>query len=147
MNSTVKEILMAKGSEVWSVTSNTTVFDTLKMLSEKDIGAVLVIDEGKLVGIFSERDYARQAATDVSTIKFHPVSDYMTRDVISIKPDETVHECMLMMTAHYIRHLPVIDGDKVLGIITIGDVVKQVIADQTQLLEELENFISGRYGR
>lgn len=147
MNSTVQEIIKAKGSGVWSVPSNTTVFDTLKLLSEKDIGAVLVIDDGKLVGIFSERDYARQAAKDVASIKFHPIADYMTKDVITIKPEETVHDCMKMMTAHYIRHLPVVDGDKVVGIITIGDVVKQVIADQTQLLEELENFISGRYGR
>lgn len=147
MESTVQDILNVKGSDVWSVPSNTTVFDTLKLLSDKDIGAVVVMDEGDLVGIFSERDYVRQAVKDVETIKHRPVSDYMTREVITIKPEETVKDCMLMMTTHHIRHLPVMDGEKLAGIITIGDVVKQVITDMGRMLEEMENYISGRYGR
>ena len=147
MDSTVRQILKEKGSEVWSVAPTTTVFDTLHLLSDKDIGAVVVMDKGKLVGIFSERDYVRQAEKDVSTIKYHPVSDYMTREVVTITPEETVQDCMLYMTAHRIRHLPVVEAEKLVGIITIGDVVKTVISDQSQLLEEMENFISGRYGR
>lgn len=147
MDSTVRQILKDKGSEVWSVAPTTTVFDTLHLLADKDIGAVVVMDNGKLVGIFSERDYVRQAVKDVSTIKYHPVSDYMTREVVTITPEETVKDCMLYMTAHRIRHLPVMEDEKLVGIITIGDVVKTVISDQSQLLEEMENFISGRYGR
>ncbi|MHB0988631.1 MAG: CBS domain-containing protein [Bellilinea sp.] len=147
MDSTVRQILKEKGSEVWSVAPTTTVFDTLHLLSDKDIGAVVVLDNGKLVGIFSERDYVRQTVKDVTTIKYHSVSDYMTREVVTITPEETVKDCMLYMTAHRIRHLPVVEDEKLVGIITIGDVVKTVISDQLQLLEEMENFISGRYGR
>ncbi len=147
MESTVRQILQEKGGEVWSVSPETTVFETLQLLTDKDIGAVVVSDAGRLVGIFSERDYVRQAVKDIETIKHKPVSLFMTREVFTIKPDETVKDCMLIMTARHIRHLPVMDGDNLVGIITIGDVVKQVISDQTKLLEEMENYISGRYGR
>ena len=148
MDSTVMQILKEKGSQVWSVKPDMPVFDTLRVLSEKDIGAVVVVnDEGKLVGIFSERDYVRQAVKDIETIKHRPVSEFMTRNVVTIRPEETVKDCMLMMTAHHIRHLPVVENEKLVGIITIGDVVKQVISDQSKLLEEMENYISGRYNR
>lgn len=147
MDSTVRQILKAKGSDVWSVTPATTVFDTLKLMDEKDVGAVVVLEGEKLVGIFSERDYARHAVKNHETIKHRPVSDYMTHGVVTVTPDETVKDCMLKMTAGHLRHLPVLDGEKLVGIITIGDVVKTVISDQTQQLEEMENFISGRYGR
>lgn len=147
MDSTVRQILKAKGSDVWSVTPATTVFETLKLMGQKDVGAVVVVDNGKLVGIFSERDYARQAMKDVETIKHRPVSDFMTHNVVTVTPEETVKDCMLYMTAGHLRHLPVLDGEKLIGIITIGDVVKTVISDQTQQLEEMENYISGRYGR
>jgi len=147
MESTVRQILQEKGGEVWWVSPETTVFDTLQLLTDKDIGAVVVMDGGRLTGIFSERDYVRQAVKDIETIKHKPVSLFMTREVFTIKPEETVKDCMLIMTARHIRHLPVMDGDNLVGIITIGDVVKQVISDQTKLLEEMENYISGRYGR
>lgn len=147
MDSTVRQILKEKGDVVWSVAPTTTVFETLHLLADKDIGAVVVMDKDKLVGIFSERDYVRQAIRDVETIKHRPVADFMTRDVVTITPEETVQDCMLYMTAHRIRHLPVVEDEKLVGIITIGDVVKTVISDQSQLLEEMENFISGRYGR
>jgi len=147
MDSTIREILKEKGAEVWFVAPTTTVFETLHLLSEKEIGAVVVMESDKLVGIFSERDYVRQAVKDVGTIKHHPVAEYMTRDVVTITPEQTVKDAMVYMTAHHIRHLPVVENEKVIGIITIGDVVKTVISDQTQMLEEMENFISGRYGR
>jgi len=147
MESTVRQILQEKGGEVWWVSPETTVFDTLQLLTDKDIGAVVVMDGGRLTGIFSERDYVRQAVKDIETIKHKPVSLFMTREVFTIKTEETVKDCMLIMTARHIRHLPVMDGDNLVGIITIGDVVKQVISDQTKLLEEMENYISGRYGR
>jgi len=147
MDSTVRQILKEKGGEVWSVTPATTIFETLRLMTDKDIGAVVVVDGGKLVGIFSERDYVRQAVKDVETIKHRPVSDFMTPKVVTITPEETVKDCMLYMTAGHIRHLPVVEGEKLIGIITIGDVVKTIISDQTQQLEEMENYISGRYGR
>jgi CBS domain-containing protein len=147
MDSTIREILKGKGTEVWFVAPTTTVFETLHLLSEKDIGAVVVMETDKLVGIFSERDYVRQAVKDVGTIKHRPVADFMTREVVTIAPEQTVKDAMLYMTAHHIRHLPVIENEKLIGIITIGDVVKTVISDQSQMLEEMENFISGRYGR
>lgn len=147
MDSTVRQILHTKGSEVWSVLPDTTVFEALLFMAEKDIGAVVVVDGGKLVGIFSERDYARQAVRQKETLNMLPVSTFMTRDVITVTPEQSVKDCMVMMTARHIRHLPVIEADAVIGMITIGDVVKTIIADQALILEEMENYISGRYGR
>ncbi len=147
MQSTVRQILKAKGSDVWSVNPETTVYNALMLMEEKDIGAVVVLEHGKLVGIFSERDYARQAVRQKETLNMLPVSAFMTKEVITVNPDQSVTDCMLSMTAHRIRHLPVVENDAVIGMVTIGDVVKTIIADQALLLEELENYISGRYGR
>jgi CBS domain-containing protein len=147
MISTVRQILQYKSSEVWSVTPETTIFEALQLMAEKDIGAVLVMKDDELVGIFSERDYARQAVLHKETIKYLPVKELMTREVFRVSPEQTVQDCMVLMTAHHFRHLPVVENGKVIGIITIGDVVKSVIADQNLLLEEMQNYISGRYGR
>ena len=147
MQSTVRQILKTKGSDVWSVNPETTVYNALLLMEEKDIGAVVVLEHGKLVGIFSERDYARQAVRQKETLNLLPVSTFMTKEVITVNPDQSVTDCMLSMTAHRIRHLPVVENDAVIGMVTIGDVVKTIIADQALLLEELENYISGRYGR
>lgn len=147
MISTVRQILQFKPSEVWSITPDTTIFEALQLMAEKDIGAVLVMKDDELVGIFSERDYARQAVLHKETIKYLPVKELMTREVFRVSPDQTVQDCMVLMTAHHFRHLPVVENGKVIGIITIGDVVKSIIADQNLLLEEMQNYISGRYGR
>ena len=147
MNSTVKQILDKKGGAVWYVSPDTTINDALMVMAEKDIGAILVMENGNLVGIFSERDYARHAVGQKETLNALPVSTFMTHSVITTSLDQSVNECMIIMTRHHIRHLPVVDNDKVIGIVTIGDVVKTVITDQSLLLEEMENYISGRYGR
>lgn len=147
MESTVRQILKAKGGQVWSVAPETTVMETLELMAEKDIGAVVVVQDDNLTGIFSERDYARQAVRQKETLNLLPVSAFMTREVITVSPEQSVKECMILMTARRIRHLPVIENDQLAGMITIGDVVKTIIADQALLLEEMENFISGRYGR
>ncbi len=147
MESTVRQILKEKGMQVWSVTPETTVMEALELMSEKDIGAVVVVQDGKLAGIFSERDYARQAVRQKETLNLLPVSTFMTHEVITVTPEQSVKECMLLMTARHIRHLPVIENDQLAGMVTIGDVVKTIISDQALLLEEMENFISGRYGR
>lgn len=147
MESTVRQILQIKGSQIWSVSPESTVMEALELMAEKDIGAVPVIKEGKLVGIFSERDYARQAVRQRETLNLLPVSTFMTTDVITVSPTQTVKDCMILMTARRIRHLPVIENENLIGIITIGDVVKAIISDQALLLEELEKYISGRYIR
>ncbi len=146
MESTVRQILKAKGGQVWSVGPETTVMEALELMAEKDIGAVVVVQDGKMTGIFSERDYARQAVRQKETLNLLPVSTFMTRDVITVTPEQSVKECMLLMTSRHIRHLPVIENEQLTGMITIGDVVKTIISDQALLLEEMENFISGRYG-
>lgn len=147
MESTVRQILQSKGSQVWLVSPDTTVMEALELMAEKDIGAIPVVKEGKLVGIFSERDYARQAVRQRETLNLLPVSTFMTTDVITVSPTQTVKDCMILMTARRIRHLPVIENENMVGIITIGDVVKTIISDQALLLEELEKYISGRYIR
>ncbi|GIV65966.1 MAG: CBS domain-containing protein [Chloroflexota bacterium] len=147
MESTVRQILQNKGEVVWSVSPDATVLEALELMAEKDIGAVPVVKDGKLVGIFSERDYARQAVRQRETLNLLPVSTFMTTDVITVSPTQTVKDCMILMTARRIRHLPVIENDSLVGIITIGDVVKTIISDQALLLEEMEKYISGRYIR
>jgi len=147
MESTVRQILQTKGTQVWSVLPESTVMEALELMAEKDIGAVPVVKEGKLVGIFSERDYARQAVRQRETLNLLPVSTFMITDVITVSPTQTVKDCMILMTARRIRHLPVIENENLIGIITIGDVVKTIISDQALLLEELEKYISGRYIR
>lgn len=148
MISTVRQILQNKSPEVWSVSPETTVLDALKLMAEKDIGAVLVMDGEKLVGVFSERDYARKVPLLGHSAEATQVKELMTPDVYCVGPHQTVQECMALMTAKRIRHLPVVENNKVIGIVTIGDVVKAVISDQALLLEEMEHYISGTgYGR
>jgi len=140
----VKQILDEKGREIWSVRSDTTVLETLRLMDEKDIGAVLVVDEGVLVGIFSERDFARTVAqTGVASIQV-PVKDLMTHAVYYIVPDRTLDECMALMTEKHIRHLPVMENGTLVGLISIGDVVKSVISDRESIIKGLENYIVGR---
>ena len=147
MNSTVKQILDQKGKAIWLVTPETTIHEALLVMSEKDIGAVMVVEKGKLVGIFSERDYTRHSTNRIPSMDSLPVSTLMSHPVITTSLNQTVEECMVIMTQHHIRHIPVIDQEEIVGIVTIGDVVKAIIADQSLLLEEMENYISGRYGR
>lgn len=140
----LKQFLQHKGGEIWSVTSNSSVLSALQKMAEKNIGALLVIDEGKLVGILSERDYARKVALMGKVSKDTAVKDIMTERVLYVRPDESIEDCMALMTEKHFRHLPVIDNKgKILGMISIGDVVRIVISKQKFIIAQLENYISG----
>lgn len=140
---TVREILKDKGNHVWSVDADTSVYEVLSTMAEKNVGAILVMKGDSLVGIFSERDYCRNVIQDKRPAKEIPVSDLMTRDVMYVNPQRTVEECMALMTDKRIRHLPVLENNRVAGVISIGDVVKRIIADQQFTISELGNYISG----
>jgi len=139
---TVRQLLKNKGKDIWSIAQEETAYKALQIMDEKDVGALLVLDGGKVVGIFSERDYARKVILKDKASKDTPVRDLMTHDVIYIEDNATIEECMALMTAKHIRHLPVFENDKLIGLVTIGDVVKRVISDQEYTIEQLERYIS-----
>ena len=137
---TVKDILKDPDREIWSVSPMTTAFEALEVMAEKNIGAVLVFENEQLVGIFSERDYARKVILKGKASKDTPVSELMTRQVFYVKPENTLDECMALMTSKHIRHLPIFDNDRITGIITIGDVVKEIISEQETTIKNMEQF-------
>lgn len=141
----VRSILANKGSAIWSVTPEATVYEALMLLAEKDVGALPVLSGGRLAGIFSERDYARKVALMGRSSKELRVSEIMTGDVITITPDHTIEECMRIVTERRIRHLPVVEGDRLVGIVSIGDLVNTIISAQAATIEHLSNYISGNY--
>ena len=138
---TLKMLLKDKGQDVWSVHPDETVLDAIKMLAEKDIGALIVIKDDKPVGIFTERDYARNVYLKGKSSLDTAVRDVMVAPVICVKPDQTVDECMALMTAKRFRHLPIMDGDELVGMVSIGDLVKSVIAEQQFTIEQMEQYI------
>ncbi|PPR62528.1 MAG: Inosine-5'-monophosphate dehydrogenase [Alphaproteobacteria bacterium MarineAlpha3_Bin3] len=138
---TLKMLLKDKGHDVWSVHPDDTVLDAIKMLAEKDIGALIVIKDDKPVGIFTERDYARNVYLKGKSSLDTAVRDVMVAPVICVKPDQTVDECMALMTAKRFRHLPIMDGDELVGMVSIGDLVKSVIAEQQFTIEQMEQYI------
>lgn len=140
---TLRQLLSSKGNEIWSVGPDASVFDAIGIMAEKGIGALVVLDGEKLVGIVSERDYARKVVLKERASKQTPVGDIMTKDVLYARPDHTVEECLALMTEKRIRHLPVLDGDKLIGMVSIGDLVKAIIAEQKHVIEQLEHYISG----
>ena len=133
---------MRKGNEVWKIPSDTTVYDAIKMMSEKKVGALPVVDNHKLVGIISERDYTRKIILEGRTSKETRVKDIMTEKVFYTTPTQKIEECMAVMTEHHVRHLPVMNDGQLEGMISIGDVVKYIISDQKFKIEQLENSIS-----
>jgi CBS domain-containing protein len=141
---TVRELLQAKGYEIWSVTPDDSVYDALRLMADKNVGAVLVTDAGNLVGILSERDYARKVILKGRTSKDTLVREIMTEKVVYVRPDQTTDECMALMTNKRVRHLPVIEDDRLIGIISIGDVVKAIMSEQEFMIQQLENYITGR---
>jgi len=141
---TVSQLLQNKGSQVWSIGPEALVIDALKLMAEKEVGALVVLEEGQVVGILSERDYARKVSLLGKSSKTTPVREIMTEKVVFIRPDQTVADCMALMTNKRIRHLPVMDGDRLVGVISIGDVVKEVISQQEFIIAQLENYITGR---
>lgn len=140
---TVSQCLHIKGHAVWSVGSDKSVYEALQIMAEKDIGALLVVDEGKLVGIFSERDYARKVILYGKSSKETLVGEIMTPRVYYVHPEQSLEDCMALMTEKHVRHLPVLDGERLVGVISIGDVVKAIISEQKFVIEQLENYITG----
>ena len=141
---TVKHLLKMKGDKLWTVASDATVFEALEILAEKNIGALPVVDQtGKLVGIFSERDYARKVILKGKSSRDTQVRELMTPKVFHVRPNRSLEDCMHLMTEKRIRHLPVVADNKLIGIITIGDVVKAVIESQQRMIHNLEGYISG----
>ena len=139
----VKQLLDAKGHDILSISPDASVLDAIKLMAEKGIGALVVLQDTALAGIVTERDYARKVILKGRSSESALVRDIMTANVITTSGDDTVDECMNMMTERRIRHLPVVDGESVIGIISIGDLVKAVIADQKAEIEHLEHYISG----
>ncbi len=140
---TLKMLLKGKGHDVWSVHPDDTVLDAIKVLAKKDIRALIVIEDDKPVGIFTERDYARNVYLKGKSSPETSVCDVMASPVICVRPDQTVNECMALMTEKRFRHLPVMNGDKLVGMLSIGDLVKSVIDDQKFEIEQLEHYIHG----
>ncbi len=138
----VRDILAGKGDAVISVTPETWVLDALRLMAEREIGALLVMTGGRPVGMFSERDYARQVILKGKASKDTPVQDVMTSRVVYVRPDQTVDDCMALMTDKRVRHLPVLEDGRVTGVVSIGDIVKAVISDKEFLIEQLENYIA-----
>jgi CBS domain-containing protein len=139
----VKDILRTKGSTVWSIAPDATVYDALALMADKNIGAVLVTEAGEVAGILSERDYARKVVLQGKSAEDTPVREIMTERVMYVRPEQTVDDCMALMTDKHVRHLPVVEDDRLLGVISIGDVVKIIISEQEFLIEQLEHYITG----
>jgi CBS domain-containing protein len=138
---TLKQLLEAKGREVYSIAPDARVFDALKLMADKSVGALIVVEGGRIAGILSERDYARKVILHGKSSHDLQVRDIMTGKVITVHPGQTVEECMAMMTEKRIRHLPVTEGERLIGVLSIGDLVKEVIAEQQQTIKQLESYI------
>lgn len=138
---TVTQLLQAKGREIHSIGPDARVIEALKLMAEKEVGALVVMDGGRLAGVISERDYARKVILHGKSSHDLLVREIMTGKVVTVRPSQTVEECMALMTAKHIRHLPVTDGERLVGVLSIGDLVKEVIAEQEQTIKELESYI------
>jgi CBS domain-containing protein len=141
----VGAILAHKGSAVWSIAPNSTIFDAIQLMADKNVGALPVVYDGKLVGMISERDYTRKVALKGKSSKETPVREIMTQEVVTVNMGDTVSECMRVMTDSRIRHLPVMDGEKMVGLVSLGDLVKWIISAQTATIEALQRYITGEY--
>lgn len=139
----IRQLLDNKGHQVWSVNAETTVYDALRLMAEKGIGALLVLQGGSIVGIVSERDYARKVVLEGRSSLTTPVADIMSTSVLHALPEQSVEDAMALMTDKRIRHLPVMDQGRIMGIISIGDLVKTIIAEQEFVIGQLENYIAG----
>jgi CBS domain-containing protein len=141
---TVAQLLRMKGQQVLTVAPDVSVFDALGVMAEKNVGALLVVEERRLVGVFSERDYARKVILKGKASRDIAVREIMTSPVLYVRPEQTIEDCMALMTDKRVRHLPVLEDERLVGVISIGDVVKAIIAEQEFLIEQLQNYISGR---
>jgi CBS domain-containing protein len=141
---TVGDVLKEKGRAVWTIAPQATAYEALTLMAERNVGAVLVMESGKLVGILSERDCVRKLDIKGRSPASTKVSEIMTETVVYVRPEQSMEECMGLMTSRRFRHLPVLDGEALVGVVSIGDVVKAVIADQGFLIEQLTNYITGK---
>ena len=140
---TVADILETKGSEVWTIPPETIVFDALKMMADKNVGALMVMNGAKVTGILSERDYARKVILHGRSSRELETREIMSPTVYFVRPEQDIEDCMALFTNKRVRHLPVLQNDQLIGIISIGDVVKAVIAEQESTIKHLENYITG----
>jgi len=138
---TLMQLLQSKGREIHSIAPDAPVIDALKLMAEKGIGALVVLENGRLAGILSERDYARKVILLGKSSEDTPVREIMTTKVVTVRPGQSVEECMALMTHNRIRHLPVAEGERLVGLLSIGDLVKEVIAEQEQTIKQLESYI------
>jgi CBS domain-containing protein len=145
---TIRELIKVKGNQVWSITPDTSVLEALQLMTDKQVGALLVLDGEKIAGIISERDFVHGVAEKERCIVNTTVIEYMTTKVITVTPDQTIEDCMQLMTKEHFRHLPVLENGKLAGLISIGDIVKEIISTEKSKARMLENFIEGRgYGQ
>jgi CBS domain-containing protein len=142
-NATISEILSHKGSTAWSISPDATVFDAIQMMADKNVGALLVTENDHLVGILSERDYTRKVVIKGKSSRTTAVKEILSSNVLHVTPSHTVEECMRLMTDHHFRHLPVLEGDRIAGIVSIGDLVNWIISAQTSTISQLQTYITG----
>jgi len=140
---TVKNILETKGSATFTITPDTSVFHALELMVEKNVSALLVMENDELAGIFTERDYARKVVLKGKSSRETSIGEIMTRDLVTVSPHSTIDECMELMTGKFIRHLPVVADNKLAGIISIGDVVRRIIEEQKSIIGHMEQYIAG----
>lgn len=140
---TVRQLLEQKGHDLWTIHPDATVFDALAKMAERDIGSLVVMDGEKLIGIITERHYSRNVILKGKTSPATLVRDIMEKNVIRVRPDQSVEQCMALMTDNRVRHLPVLEGKKVIGIISIGDLLKSIISKQEFVIDQLEHYIQG----
>ena len=145
ISGSVGAILSHKGSAVWSIAPNSMVFDAIQLMADKNVGALPVVEKGELVGIISERDYTRKVILKGKSSKDTPVRDIMTQEPVTVHPGDSVGECMHVMTEKRVRHLPVMEGAKMVGLLSIGDLVRRIISAQTATIDNLEKYITGDY--
>lgn len=142
-NGTISEILSHKGAQVWSIEPEATVFDAIQLMADKNIGALLVTQADRLVGILTERDYTRKVALKGKSSKQTAVKEILSGQVVQVSPDHTVEDCMRLMTERRVRHLPVLEGERIVGVISIGDLVNWIITAQSSTINLLQTYISG----